>query len=241
MIMRLIKIGLLRWASRPFAYIPENVLKHKMRIFLIQWTNLALNVFVIRRGDTAVLVGAPPGGEYLGMSELVGRRGRVILVEPEKQNLKGLETEITDKGLKNVIIIPKAAYSARKMLEFVISDSPLDHKIQLEDIMHDNDLRQDAYISTETIETDTLDNMLISIGINHVDFVKIAVNGAELEVLKGMEQTLKRNTKLKIWVKGHALKEGRPLKQIDCVFLEGSRFYCPINWRGVIHLLVMTL
>jgi len=121
-----------------------------------------------------------------------------------------------------VTVVPKAAYSKKGEQTFMVSDRPTDHKIEIQGIVHDNDLRRGAYVSAEIIETDTLDNMLSEIGVDHVDFVKITVNGAEFEVLKGMKKTLERDVKL--WVKGHALKDGQPLNKFIVPFLRNRGF-----------------
>lgn len=40
------------------------------------------------------------------------------------------------------------------------------------------------------IETDCLDNMIVGLGLERVDFIKIDVEGAELETLRGATRTL---------------------------------------------------
>ncbi|GAH80868.1 unnamed protein product, partial [marine sediment metagenome] len=49
-------------------------------------------------------------------------------------------------------------------------------------------------------EVDTLDNILRELGVKGVDFIKMNIQGAEIEVLKGMEETLGNNVKLAIKV-----------------------------------------
>jgi len=48
------------------------------------------------------------------------------------------------------------------------------------------------------VTADKIDNILDSIGISKIDFVRIQVNGAEIEVLKGMSKTLENYPKLLI-------------------------------------------
>lgn len=209
-------------ARQLFLCFPESSAKEKLRRIFIKLTNSAPDDLVVRKGDTVVLVGATPGGEYLRVSKLVGEKGCVVAIEPETGNLEGLREEIKIKNLTNVTVVPKAAYSQKSELNLLVSDRPLDHKIAIQDVVHDNDLRQGAYISAERIEADTVDNILREIGIEHVDFVKIAVNGAEFEVLKGMEKTLEEDVKL--WVKGHALMRGEPINKVIVPFLKDKGF-----------------
>lgn len=229
LLRKVIKAAVFLLACHIFLYFPRKFMK-RTREFLIKLTNIAPNEFIIQKGDTVCLVGSPPGGEYLRMAKLVGKRGQVIVIEPEKGNLEKLRGEIKKEGITNVKIIPKGAYSKKGRQTLFVSDRPADHKIEISDIMHDNDLRQGAYISAEEIETDTLDNILNEIAVGHVDFVKITVNGAELEVLKGMEETLKGDVKL--YVKGCALKDGEPINRIIASFLKNRGFITNVLSEG---------
>jgi hypothetical protein len=58
------------------------------------------------------------------------------------------------------------------------------------------------------IEVDTLDRLLAANGIGHCHFIKITVMGAEMQVLRGMQQLL--DTTPRLWVKAHAMFEGKP-------------------------------
>jgi hypothetical protein len=53
------------------------------------------------------------------------------------------------------------------------------------------------------VEADTLDNLLKSRGINRVDWIKIDVEGAEYEVLKGAKEILSANNHISILVEVH--------------------------------------
>jgi len=63
-----VKTVFLLLVGKMFTYFPENPIKKKLRALLIALTNMAPNEFVIQNGDTVVLVGAPPGGEYIRMA-----------------------------------------------------------------------------------------------------------------------------------------------------------------------------
>jgi FkbM family methyltransferase len=205
-----------------FAF-PEGSLKERIR-------KLGLTVFkrfpielTLRKGETIVQVGAIPGGELLIQAKIVGERGRVIAIEPEKGNLDGLHKMLEEESLKNVTLVPKGAWRERGKQRLLLSPLPSgDHKIEVSGVLHDNDLRPENYQSFTEIQVDTVDNILKSLGIRHVDYVKITINGAELEVLKGMEETLKDD--LRLWVKGHALKDGQPLHQAIASFLKERGF-----------------
>lgn len=48
-------------------------------------------------------------------------------------------------------------------------------------------------VKKETIRIDTIDNILKSLKINHINLIKLDVIGVEVEVLKGAKQILKKS------------------------------------------------
>ncbi len=198
--------------------VPCNRAKEWLRTLLIRLLNKADYELLINKGDTVVLVGVISGGGYLKATKCVGREGRVILIEPEKRNLAELEDEVQQKKLRNVLIVPKAASSKKGQELLMVSDRRTDHKIKLPGIVHDSDLRPGAFQSTQKVDVDIVDNILQELGLGQVNFMNISVNGAELEVLKGMERILKGNVKL--LVRGR----GQPVNKSVEPFLEERGF-----------------
>jgi len=201
---------------------PEGRLKERLRRLGLRFFKRFPIELTLRKGETIVQVGAQPGGELLRLAQIVGERGRVIAIEPEPANVEGLRKTLEKNSAKNVTIIPKGAWSGKGKQRLLLSPHPGDHKINVSGVLHDNDLKPENYQSFAEIEVDTVDNILRTLGINRVDYVKITINGAELEVLKGMEETLRGD--LRLWVKGHALKDGQPLHKAIASFLKERGF-----------------
>jgi FkbM family methyltransferase len=64
------------------------------------------------------------------------------------------------------------------------------------------------------VEADTLDNLLKARGINEVNWIKIDVEGAELEVLKGAAGILSKSRDLALFVEVHTDDLVRPLMEL---------------------------
>ena len=216
---------------------PEGILKDQLRALGLRLVKTFPTELTLRKGETVVQVGSTPepedeeGGEVLTMAQIVGKSGRVIAIEPEERNIAGLRKKLEEKSLKNVTLIPKGAWSRKGKLRFLLSPHALDHRIEMPEVLHDNDLRPGNYQGFTEIEVDTIDNVLRDLGIDKVDYVKITVNGAELEVLKGMEETLKQD--LRLWVKGHAIKDGHPINSDIVSLLENKGFIAQIIGGGI--------
>jgi hypothetical protein len=61
------------------------------------------------------------------------------------------------------------------------------------------------------VEADTLDNLLKIRGINEVNWIKIDVEGAKLEVLKGATGILSKSRDLALFIEVHSADLVRPL------------------------------
>lgn len=213
------------WCGFPEGRLKERLRKLGLRFFFKRFPI----ELTLRKGETIVQVGAIREGQTLTMALIVGENGRVIAIEPEKANLEALRQKLEEKSVKNVTLVPKGAWSEKGKRRLFLSPHSADHKIEVPGVLHDNDLRPENYQSFTEIEVDTVDNILRDLEISSVDYAKITVNGAELEVLKGMEETLRGDVRL--WVKGHALKDGQPINKAIASFLEERGFFVQIGKR----------
>ncbi|GAI22079.1 unnamed protein product [marine sediment metagenome] len=81
--------------------------------------------------------------------------------------------------MKNVIVVPKGLWRERDKLKLYLAPSPGLHSLIKK--------TESGFV---IIEVDTLDNILRELGIKKVDFVKMDIEGAEIEALKGMQEVL---------------------------------------------------
>ncbi len=111
-----------------------------------------------------------------------GSQGRVIALEPDPENFKYLSETVKANGLKNARCIQVAAadhVGSGKL--YVSANNRGDNRL------YSNELAS----STIEIRITTIDALLGELGVEHVDIIKIDVQGAEGLVLKGMKETLR--------------------------------------------------
>lgn len=137
-------------------------------------------------------VGAAIGWFTLIASSLVGEGGKVIAFEPAPNRFKTLVENVTLNTYGNVECVDKAvssengeAYISGENYPIYLSSSGNGFKINV------------------PIDMVTLDSYLKMRGVEKVDMVKIDVEGSELRVLKGMEQTIRNSGKIKIICEVH--------------------------------------
>ncbi|MDQ4067441.1 MAG: FkbM family methyltransferase, partial [Thermoproteota archaeon] len=164
-----------------------------------------MGLFRPREGDTVVDIGAHMGRYTITSSKSVGQHGKVIAVEAHPYNFKILHYNLRLNKLKNVSALNCAVYSKKDRLNLYIPDEDqgytMHHSLMTNYLAskYSNEIER-RYIE---VEADTLDNFLKVRGINQVNWIKIDVEGAEYEVLKGAKEILSASKDISILVEVH--------------------------------------
>jgi hypothetical protein len=117
---------LLRTINNAF---PEGNLKNLWRCAILNvWPSLPRELRV-NKGDCMVQVGTPRIRTIDRLSKSVGETGRIIVIEPEKGNVETLASFIESNSLKNVTLIPKAAWNQKGLHRFSIAKGNSDHRL----------------------------------------------------------------------------------------------------------------
>jgi FkbM family methyltransferase len=139
----------------------------------------------LRSGDTCVDVGGHLGYYCLLMARIVGPKGRVISFEPVQENMAVLKENVALNRITNIELVNCAlgerpgTLSLIRPKNFSLSWTPSVRGYSVEG----------ARDSVE-VEVDTLDAFL-SRGGHKPSVIKIDVEGAELDVLRGANETLR--------------------------------------------------
>jgi FkbM family methyltransferase len=132
----------------------------------------------LREGAVFVDVGANVGYYTLVASKLVGTAGHVYAIEPVPSTAAFLRVNVKLNGCNNVVVREVAAWSARGRLVLKIPASMYGCASAVREG------------SSVIVKTSTLDDILRDEG--SIYLIKIDVEGAELEVLRGSQSVLRR-------------------------------------------------
>ncbi|MGW0433352.1 FkbM family methyltransferase [Micromonospora sp. NPDC003197] len=133
-----------------------------------------------RPGDTVIDVGAGVGGEVRLFSRLVGERGRVVSIEAHPTTFECLRRTVELNRLTNVTPVECAVVGTPGPV--YLEDHPDRHI--------DNGLTSDSTNGIAVVGR-RLDEIMESLGVDHVDLLKMNIEGAELAVLEASLDVLK--------------------------------------------------
>lgn len=134
----------------------------------------------IRRGDIVCDIGANKGS-FLYWLARWSAPGRVIAFEPQPDLAEALSRLCSRFSLDNVVVEPQAVYSSSSKKTLFV---PEGHQPGA------SLLRPAETSKAIEVQTISLDDYLADTG--NVSAIKIDVEGAELDVLRGAERTLRR-------------------------------------------------
>lgn len=154
----------------------------------------------IKERDTVVDLGANIGYFTLLAAKLVGPEGKVYAFEPEPKNFSYLKKNVEINSYSQVSINQKAVSNKNgKTQLYICSYDTGHHTINKYDGIDAYSRGRFTEEKAIEIETVTLDSFLEG-KTNHVDVIKMDVEGAEMLALLGMDKTLRKNDKIKMFI-----------------------------------------
>jgi len=151
------------------------------------WDSISPN---LSEGSVFLDVGAHIGYFSMKAARKVGQTGRVLSFEPNPETLKLLRDNVAANNLTNVIVEPIACTDREQMLTLYAAPSANTGASSL--------ARQNADISSQEpprpypVRGRPIDDVVRELNLTRVDAIKIDVEGAEVFVLRGALDTLKR-------------------------------------------------
>ena len=137
---------------------------------------------IIQKKDTVLDIGANIGYYTLIFAKLVGDDGKVFAFEPEPSNFSLLEKNVEINGYRNVELAQKAASNKiGKMKLYINEKNAGGHMIY------------DTHENRNVVEIDVtrLDDHLNNLS-TPINFVKMDVEGSEIDVIEGMKDILQK-------------------------------------------------
>lgn len=152
--------------------------------------------FMAREDDIVFDIGANVGLYAIKQAQRA-KNGRIFAFEPNPYAFARLKKNIEANNLKNIISFNNAIYSKRCKLGIGFCTSSTRTSIRL----------KGDTVQRLVIEAVPLDEIVREWEIKHINLMKIDVEGAELEVLKGAKQSLEITEKIVMECHSEQLKQ----------------------------------
>lgn len=134
-------------------------------------------------GDFALDCGACYGGTTLNFADMVGPRGRVYSFEFMPANTRVFRHNVHENvNLQNRISLIENAVWSQSNVPMSISGSGPATQVHLGDVA-----------GGQKVQSITIDDFVAKAGLPRVNFIKMDIEGAEIEALKGAMLTIERN------------------------------------------------
>ena len=199
-----------------------------------EYDNIERN-FTPKEGDIVIDVGAHIGPYTLKASKRIGLNGKVVAIEADPENFDILTRNIQLNKLTNVIALNYAAYSKEDKIRLYLLKVDKSSYTKYNTIMIDRAQHANEKNFVE-VKANTLDYLLQSNGIKHeqVNWIKIDVEGAEFDVLKGAKDILSKSKDISLLIEIHNLSTNNttlyePIKE----FLNSYNF--KIEYENVVY------
>lgn len=182
-----IKYNLYRLTSFFFRYVPHGLIRRKfVYYFRLHLIKGYLAEYKLKKGDILIDGGAFDGFFTFYASKIVGNEGKVIAFEPDKTNFRLLVQEKIKSKYNNIILINKGLWSKTGTVKFKTTNSGdyMEASLYFEDNERSNIVN---------VPVTSLDLELKERGYEKVDFIKMDIEGAEIEAIKGAKNLLKKN------------------------------------------------
>jgi FkbM family methyltransferase len=157
--------------------------------------------FTPKEGDIVIDIGAHIGLYTIISSKRVGAQGKVVAIEADPENFEMLNSNIKLNQLTNVIPLNYAVYSKETKIKLYLPSGESGFT-KYNTIMPNWINTQEKFVE---VNANTLDYLLQlnKIRQEEVNWIKIDVEGAEFEVLKGATNVLSKSKDVAILMELH--------------------------------------
>jgi FkbM family methyltransferase len=168
-----------------------------------------IEYFTPKQGDIVVDIGAHMGRYTIISSKRVGTNGKVVAIEAHPGNFEMLNRNIKLNQLTNVIPLNYAVYSKETKIKLYLHSGETGFT-KYNTIVSNWANNEDKFVE---VNANTLDYLLQlnQIREEEVNWIKIDVEGAEFEVLKGATNVLSKSKDISLLIEVHGPDNYRPV------------------------------
>ncbi|MEP6260744.1 MAG: FkbM family methyltransferase [Gillisia sp.] len=157
------------------------IFTHSPLYFIVKDVTRYEKYYDVAKGDIVIDAGANEGILTLIYSQKVSSSGKVFAFEPDKINLLAFKENLNlNENTSNISLEKKGLWEKSSIIEFYETGT-----------VGSSVFYQDEKSVKKNISVLSIDDFVDSENINKLDFIKMDIEGAEIETLKGARNTIK--------------------------------------------------
>src|ERR687890_320032 len=204
-------------------------------VFMTNHEDDIIEHFTPKQGDIVVDIGAHMGRYTIIASKRVGTNGKVVAIEAHPGNFEMLNRNIKLNQLANVISLNYAVYSKETKIKLYLPEEESGYTIY-NTIMTNRAGTEDKFVD---VNAQTVDYLLELNQIKEelINWIKIDVEGAEFEVLKGATNVLSKSKDIALLIEIHGLDNYRPILNFLSLYnfkIEFEKSNKNGDWRHIV-------
>ena len=204
-------------------------------VFMTNHEDDIIEHFTPKQGDIVVDIGAHMGRYTIISSKRVGTNGKVVAIEAHPGNFEMLNRNIKLNQLTNVIPLNYAVYSKETKIKLYLPEEESGYTIY-NTIMSNRAGTEDKFVDVNAQTVDYL-LQLNQIREEEVNWIKIDVEGAEFEVLKGATNVLSKSKDIALLIEIHGSDNYIPILNFLSLYnfkIEFEKSNKNGDWRHVV-------
>ncbi|WP_232226279.1 FkbM family methyltransferase [Flavobacterium sp. ACAM 123] len=182
--------------------------------FVVPDFNYYQHFYKVKKGDVIVDAGANCGHLSVLFSKLIGADGIVYAFEPDKFNIKRIisNIELNKELTENIVIKELMLWNENMLVDFYEAGTVGSSAVWIPDT--NNCVKKEAV---------RIDDWVVKNSINKLDFIKMDIEGAEIEALDGCVQTI-QNLKPNFAIASYHVVNG------EQTYIKVEEFFKKINY-----------
>ena len=176
-------------------------------------------IYSLKPGESLLDIGAYMGYGTVRLSKELGASSKIIAVEADPDALWLLQHNLNHNRIENVTVVTKAI--SNKKGEAIFFKTKRQANSLIQDVV--------GLTTKVPVETTTVDEIL---GGDCVDAISITINGAEVEAIEGMSDTLERCKHLRLSIAGWYKRDGIRICDIISPIFHKAGFNVEVGRKG---------
>lgn len=161
---------------------------------------------VLSQGDNILEIGANIGYFVILEAKIIGKKGKIYALEPEKSNFQLLKKNVRLNHLEDRVKTERLAIGDKVRKEKLYTAVSCNlHTLECANKNNGADF--------QIIDTTTIDEYIKD---KRIDYIRMDIEGWEYRAIKGMEKTLRKGRPLKMFIEihPHIMGTGRTIKML---------------------------